>query len=293
MINCDQNRMQIVNDGWYAGTVHDYTLVSGSNASSSTALSDITQADRFQSTSARSVEDTVSTSTVLLTPPPRPPPPRVSPQYRELHSSSLPPALPPKERHGTTLTTAADKSSSSHLPPPLPQPRHKNKETSPTSCSIKSIVADRLASKVVPPLPVDVDADDTQHKVDISSTPSSVTAAESLSVPKCERHDLLGLGTSANGMKGKTVPSTSCDWPLDAASVSSSRKPLGLPLDRASASECSVCLEQPIDCVLYMCGHMCMCHECAVGVYNAGPQGGSCPICRQTIKDVIKIYRSW
>jgi len=271
--------------------------VSGSNAC--TAVNGATQADMVESTAARSAEETASTS-VLLTPPPRPPPPRLSPQCREHHSSSHPPALPPKERHGATLTLSADatdmlsaacKSPSSHLvPPPLPQPRHKSKETSPIGCSTRSAVADRLASKVVPPLPVDADDDDTQHKVEHPD-------AGSLSVPKCERRDplQLGLNTMAGGLKGKTVPrtSTNCDWALDAASsVSSTRKPLGLPLDRASASECSVCLERPIDCVLYTCGHMCMCHECAVGVCNAGPQGGSCPICRQTIKDVIKIYRS-
>lgn len=155
-------------------------------------------------------------------------------------------------------------------------------------------MADRLASKVVPPLP----DDDTEHEVEVGSTPSAIPDSGNLTVPKCDRHSMhnplqLGLDAPTNGLKGRTLPRTSadCDWPFDTA-MSSTKKPLGLPLDRASATECSVCLERPIDCVLYTCGHMCMCHECAVGVYHAGTEGGSCPICRQTIKDVIKIYRS-
>lgn len=55
--------------------------------------------------------------------------------------------------------------------------------------------------------------------------------------------------------------------------------------------ECTVCCEKPVNCVLYTCGHMCMCFDCATAVKQN--KGGLCPICRQTIRDVIKIYRSW
>ncbi|XP_067656898.1 protein neuralized-like isoform X1 [Haliotis asinina] len=55
-------------------------------------------------------------------------------------------------------------------------------------------------------------------------------------------------------------------------------------------SECTVCYERQVNCVLYTCGHMCMCYECAIAVRK--DKGGLCPICRQQIKDVIKIYRS-
>jgi len=57
-----------------------------------------------------------------------------------------------------------------------------------------------------------------------------------------------------------------------------------------SSNECAVCLEQPPDCVLYMCGHICMCYDCAVGI--RGSADASCPICRQPILDIIKIYRT-
>ena len=54
--------------------------------------------------------------------------------------------------------------------------------------------------------------------------------------------------------------------------------------------ECTVCCERSVNCVLYMCGHMCMCFDCAIAVKHN--KGGLCPICRQPIKDVIKTYRS-
>jgi len=60
-------------------------------------------------------------------------------------------------------------------------------------------------------------------------------------------------------------------------------------MDNAS-NECSVCFEKPTDCVLYMCGHVCMCYECAQDVRSK--ENPTCPICREPIKDIIKIYRS-
>jgi len=59
----------------------------------------------------------------------------------------------------------------------------------------------------------------------------------------------------------------------------------------APSNECVVCLERAPDCVLYTCGHMCMCHSCARDVVQH--RGALCPICRQSIRDVIKIFRSW
>ena len=56
------------------------------------------------------------------------------------------------------------------------------------------------------------------------------------------------------------------------------------------SSECSVCYEREVDCVLYTCGHMCLCFTCAQDVLMRPDP--LCPICRATIRDVIKTYRS-
>jgi len=60
---------------------------------------------------------------------------------------------------------------------------------------------------------------------------------------------------------------------------------------RNSSDECKICYEATVDCVLYSCGHMCLCYECALQQWK-GRGGGICPMCRNNIQDVIKIYRS-
>ena len=59
----------------------------------------------------------------------------------------------------------------------------------------------------------------------------------------------------------------------------------------AAGTDCTICYENPIDAVLYMCGHMCMCYECALQQWR-GKGGGHCPLCRAVIKDVIRTYKS-
>ncbi|XP_063235668.1 LOW QUALITY PROTEIN: protein neuralized [Bacillus rossius redtenbacheri] len=59
----------------------------------------------------------------------------------------------------------------------------------------------------------------------------------------------------------------------------------------AGGADCTICYERPIDSVLYMCGHMCMCYDCAVQQWR-GKGGGHCPLCRAVIRDVIRTYKS-
>ena len=53
-------------------------------------------------------------------------------------------------------------------------------------------------------------------------------------------------------------------------------------------NNCRICFDNGIDCVIYQCGHMCCCYVCALQMqeYNY-----CCPMCRQIIADVIKVYR--
>ena len=39
--------------------------------------------------------------------------------------------------------------------------------------------------------------------------------------------------------------------------------------EEESNNECCVCLENAPDCVIYTCGHMCMCYSCAIDIKNA------------------------
>lgn len=55
----------------------------------------------------------------------------------------------------------------------------------------------------------------------------------------------------------------------------------------ATSSDCVICYEKPIDCVLYRCGHMCLCHKCAQEIFKLG---SPCPVCRTKIEDVVKTF---
>jgi len=50
---------------------------------------------------------------------------------------------------------------------------------------------------------------------------------------------------------------------------------------------CKICMERPLDCVVLICGHLCMCCECAA-------QFSLCPICRQcyTKQHIVKVFKS-
>lgn len=53
---------------------------------------------------------------------------------------------------------------------------------------------------------------------------------------------------------------------------------------------CTMCCQKEINSVLYKCGHMCMCFQCAMQ-QKQGAGNGQCPICRAVIKDVIRTFR--
>jgi Zinc finger, C3HC4 type (RING finger) len=55
----------------------------------------------------------------------------------------------------------------------------------------------------------------------------------------------------------------------------------------ARGGQCIVCLEAPVDSLLYGCGHMCSCSMCGRHlIASALP----CPICRAPIRDVVRVY---
>ncbi|GFS49950.1 protein neuralized [Nephila pilipes] len=56
-----------------------------------------------------------------------------------------------------------------------------------------------------------------------------------------------------------------------------------------TCNECVICFGEQVDCAIYRCGHMCMCYTCASKLKNSS--NDQCPICREVIQDVIRIYR--
>ena len=51
------------------------------------------------------------------------------------------------------------------------------------------------------------------------------------------------------------------------------------------ADLCKICMESVIDCVLLDCGHMVSCIKC-------GKRLAECPMCRQNIVRVIRVFKS-
>ncbi|PVD30530.1 hypothetical protein C0Q70_09797 [Pomacea canaliculata] len=53
---------------------------------------------------------------------------------------------------------------------------------------------------------------------------------------------------------------------------------------------CLICMDSYSDCVLYQCGHMCVCFLCGKSLLTRG--NAKCPVCRAAIRDVIRAYKT-
>ncbi|PAA90648.1 hypothetical protein BOX15_Mlig004889g1 [Macrostomum lignano] len=54
-------------------------------------------------------------------------------------------------------------------------------------------------------------------------------------------------------------------------------------------SECAICLDRARDCLLSPCHHLALCCTCAQLLHS---RRDFCPVCRQPIQDVIKVYHT-
>eukprot|EP01104_Vermistella_antarctica_P018251 TRINITY_DN6692_c0_g1_i1.p1 TRINITY_DN6692_c0_g1~~TRINITY_DN6692_c0_g1_i1.p1 ORF type:complete len:353 (+),score=21.89 TRINITY_DN6692_c0_g1_i1:126-1184(+) len=55
--------------------------------------------------------------------------------------------------------------------------------------------------------------------------------------------------------------------------------------DDENANLCKVCMDNPINCVILECGHLCVCMTC-------GKQCSMCPICRSSIRRLVQTFKS-
>lgn len=55
--------------------------------------------------------------------------------------------------------------------------------------------------------------------------------------------------------------------------------------EKSNTNECAICMNNIINTVFYPCGHNCTCYECSIRFITK-----PCPICRQKVFEVMKIY---
>ncbi|KAJ8013984.1 hypothetical protein DPEC_G00035520 [Dallia pectoralis] len=113
------------------------------------------------------------------------------------------------------------------------------------------------------------------------STPCSPCCTANTPTMHCSSS--LNINTSLNtnyrpALRNST--GTTLSSPISSTSESS---------DFPWSDECTICYENVVDTVLYACGHMCLCYTCGLKLKMTN---ACCPICRRTITDIIKTYRS-
>ena len=160
--------------------------------------------------------------------------------------------------------------------------------------NVEQLFASRQSGSLPPPLQPTPAAPPTKQPPPVPVRPNKVIGGQKKSPPKL---------TSSSP---KTNTSTPASSPQTSKSDISTKSPSSATIDafRQNAqnelevpegkddkivpNECTVCLENSVDCVLYSCGHLCLCFQCA---QNVRKSDNLCPICRESIKDVIKVFK--
>ncbi|XP_076368522.1 E3 ubiquitin-protein ligase neur isoform X2 [Tachypleus tridentatus] len=124
---------------------------------------------------------------------------------------------------------------------------------------------------------------------EIPAVQGSLTRRSLGSIPLSTSVD-SGMSGGFNEIDKSPTGSLTVRLPMQEGSSTSGGEIILHPGDN-SGNECAICYERQTDSVLYTCGHMCMCFECAVQQWK-GQGDGQCPICRAPIRDVIRIYKS-
>jgi len=67
--------------------------------------------------------------------------------------------------------------------------------------------------------------------------------------------------------------------------TASAPAPAPVPGEDGDSKECVVCLEGMKSHVIVPCGHLCLCEACSQQF-----QKGNCPLCRQAVTMIVKVY---
>ncbi|UJR08115.1 hypothetical protein I4U23_012392 [Adineta vaga] len=103
------------------------------------------------------------------------------------------------------------------------------------------------------------------------------------------RQTSLGIGTNSNkNGKDRTFDDSSKSSSVTYNEKGASALPLSsddTSADLSTEDACKVCLDAPANCAFIECGHIVSCLNCAKLLTR-------CPICRETIKRTLRVYKS-
>lgn len=144
-----------------------------------------------------------------------------------------------------------------------------------------------VLSVILPP------ASQINHNGYGTHTPSPLSPVSTVMAPVPTTSSIVPSGTMMSSCSAQYIE------PISVSDSSTYSTPLswaeqnnaGATHTLTAGAECTICYENSIDAVLYMCGHMCMCYDCALQQWR-GKGGGHCPLCRAIIRDVIRTYKS-
>lgn len=168
--------------------------------------------------------------------------------------------------------------------PSLPQsPKRSKSSPTPVLQERKTEVPSRPNPPPIPPRPSSIKQTPRTMSSQFSPTPFVVAVKGQVN----QLVEKLNLKTGAvdrivgNQRKREAPPP-----PVASQNVGSR----GAQKTTSSDNECAVCMEGEVDCVLYTCGHMCLCYACAIELKKR--TNSECPICRKTISDVIRTFKA-
>uniref|UniRef100_A0A914C7B4 Neuralized n=1 Tax=Acrobeloides nanus TaxID=290746 RepID=A0A914C7B4_9BILA len=95
------------------------------------------------------------------------------------------------------------------------------------------------------------------------------------------------MSSSSSTTTTSIVPNSVTSDANNSTPSTSSQAPSGRDPSVEPQNECTICMSNAVNSVIYRCGHMCMCFECARRTHQVN---GECPICRQPIIDVIRCF---
>ena len=232
-------------------------------------------------------------------------PPRLPPKQLS-HQRPIPPQLPPFDQILTPTPAKSSKLPAMATPikgskPPIPARSTSINQDNAINNELISggLLSAGSNSSENPLSPRLQEHNSTQH----STTPINNTLPHNSSTPPLmPRHQIITPQTELSApSSSQTSPAhttTKPECPVDETDKNPSEEGGALSSDKDQSpveggvekAECAVCFERQVDCVIYTCGHICCCFSCATDICNN--QDRLCPICRQYIKDVIRIYRS-